>query len=275
MGDPAQLPHLLRLVDDDSPHARREIAKALASYGEALEKELAKLPNSLDPGLRGRIQDLLRERGRDLLRESWHAWSKIEDDKDRLEAALCLLASYLAGPLVRVDLTARLDALAEEFRAAGAPPNARLLSAFLFDVKGIRGAADDYYHPDSSSLISAIDRKRGLPIALACLYILVGRRLGLRIEGCNFPGHFLALADCDGETHIVDCFDGGRFLTHEDFAEAGGSERAIRAALSLRAGTEEIVARTLRNLHGAFLRLGRAADSRLMAELLESMGESA
>lgn len=275
MVDPAQLPHLLRLIDDDSPLARREIAKALAAYGETLEEQLEKLPRPLDHGQRRQVQGLLQERGRDLLRSAWNDWRRIEDDKKQLEAALGLLASYLAGPLVRTDLTARLGALADEFCATKAPIDAQRLSKFLFDVKGIRGATDDYYHPDNSSLVFAIDRRRGLPITLACLYILVGRRLGLDIEGCNFPGHFLALAECDGEPRVVDCFDGGRFLTDQDFAEAGGAEKAVRAALSLKAGTEDIVARVIRNLHGAFLRQGREADSRLMVELLDSMGEEA
>jgi regulator of sirC expression with transglutaminase-like and TPR domain len=274
MGDPAQLPHLMRLIDDESPRARREIAKALASFGEGLEGQLARLPQPPDPEQRRRVQDLLFERGRELLREAWPGWAGLPDDTGRLESALGILAAYLAGPLAHVDLSSRLDALADEFRGTGAPADPQLLSAFLFDLKGIRGAAADYYHPDNSSLAFAIDRKRGLPITLACLYILVGRRLGLEIEGCNFPGHFLALASWEGEIRVVDCFDGGRFLTHEDFAEAGGAAKAIRAAVSLKAGTEDIVARTLRNLHGAFQKVGREADVRLMAELLASMGEA-
>jgi len=275
MADTAQLPHLLRLIDDDSPAARREIARALAAFGQSLPERLAELSAPPTEDQRRQIDSLMQERARELLRSAWAGWLAIEDDKQRLEAALEVLAAYLAGPLRSVDLAKLLDDLADAYRASHPAADPRLLAEFLFEKRGIRGAADDYYRPENSSLVYAVERKRGIPITLACLFILMGRRLGLEIEGCNFPGHFLALAKTGGETRVVDCFDGGRFLTQEDFAEAGGTAKAIQAALSLQAGSEEIVARVLRNLHAAFTRVGRENDARLMTELLQSLGEAA
>ncbi len=45
----------------------------------------------------------------------------------------------------------------------------------------------DYGDPQNSNLVHVITRRAGLPISLACVYILVGQRMGLAIEGCNFP----------------------------------------------------------------------------------------
>src|SRR5688572_31819099 len=43
----------------------------------------------------------------------------------------------------------------------------------------------------SSCLNEVMDRKTGIPITMALIYIEVARRAGIRAEGVNFPGHFL------------------------------------------------------------------------------------
>ena len=52
---------------------------------------------------------------------------------------------------------------------------------------------DDQTYDDleNANLISVIDRRRGLPVALSILYIHAARRQGWPVEGSNFPGHFL------------------------------------------------------------------------------------
>ena len=44
MPDPEQLPHLLRLLDDESTTVQKAVAEALSAFGPSLEQELAQLP---------------------------------------------------------------------------------------------------------------------------------------------------------------------------------------------------------------------------------------
>ena len=48
-----------------------------------------------------------------------------------------------------------------------------------------------YEDPRNSCLNEVLDRRTGIPITLALVYMEVARRAGLHVEGVNFPGHFL------------------------------------------------------------------------------------
>ena len=68
-----------------------------------------------------------------------------------------------------------------------------------------------------------LDRRTGIPISLAVIYLEVARRAGLRVDGVNFPGHFLLRARAGdhramppAEVVIIDPFHGGAQLSEYD-----------------------------------------------------------
>jgi regulator of sirC expression with transglutaminase-like and TPR domain len=170
---------------------------------------------------------------------------------------------------------ARVDELARPLAGrglSGLPPSlqARLLSDYLYVVCGFHGAKADYYEPRNSFLNEVLDRKTGIPITLAVVYIEVARRLGVSALGVGFPGHFLVrLGGRPGdpsadrnEPVIVDPFHQGRLLD----ADALGAllRRAnVRVPLSTDmlepAQTRHIVARMLMNLRGIYTARGDSA----------------
>ena len=80
------------------------------------------------------------------------------------------------------------------------------LKHILCDREGYEGDATTYDDLQNADLMRVIDRRRGLPIALAILYIHAGRENGWDIEGLNFPGHFLCRISHGGERIIFDPF---------------------------------------------------------------------
>jgi regulator of sirC expression with transglutaminase-like and TPR domain len=65
------------------------------------------------------------------------------------------------------------------------------LNRYVFEELGFSGNAQDYYDPRNSFLNEVVDRRLGIPITLAVLYIEIGRRIGLSLHGVSFPSHFL------------------------------------------------------------------------------------
>ena len=65
---------------------------------------------------------------------------------------------------------------------------------YLFNELGFPGNREHYDDPRNSCLNEVLDRRTGIPITLALVYIEVARRAGMRAEGINFPGHFLVRA---------------------------------------------------------------------------------
>ncbi len=259
--DPANLPHLLQLLDDDSPMVQEAVTGELAAFGLSLGQELRRLPLPPDDGQRLAMRRLLASERRGWLRKTWPSWREVQGDKERLEAALTLLADFQNGPASPESLSELLDELAEEFRQWQASRNVHnadgfdelceeeVLARFLFREKGFEGAHIDYYHPNNSNLMYVIEAKRGMPISLACIYILVGHRLGLSIEGCNWPGHFYARIRARGNLVLVDCYNNGECLEAESFLKMQGPSReAARVVLEEDVPADTIVARVLHNL---------------------------
>ena len=275
MPDSSQLPHLLRLLDDDDAVVREAVLAELASFGAGLGGELERMNLVLSTDQTVLLGEYTRARVRAWLLDGWSAWFAIPDEKEKLEAALTLIAEYQENRQRPGHLRRLLDGLATEYRALHQRPDLRELSRFLFTRKKLTGAQQDYYDPRNSNLSYVIEHRRGIPISLACVYMLVGDRLGLQIDGCNFPGHFLAMATVDERPIIIDCFHGGLFLDDTLLARYMDPVAVSVAHLTtLRSDSATIVARVVRNLVNAYRTVGRPEESDLMKQLLEMMGVS-
>ncbi len=271
MSEPNQLPYLMKLLKDDSPGVRRRVMEALSEYGPQLDLELERQelrPDDEQWSLLRRVRD---DGVRNWLRTVWPAWMELDGDKRRLETALSFLADFQGGRARAGRLHSLLDSLADEFTAYYGVQEAEALAWYLFREKGLEGAREDYYNPLNSSLVHVIDRKRGIPISLCAIFILVGHRLNLDIEGCNLPGHFVARIYRDNRPAIVDCFNGGLVLTAEEQAELHlTAYPEVGEILRLQCGAEDIVMRVLRNLINAYQLADDEDDVALMTELLQS-----
>jgi regulator of sirC expression with transglutaminase-like and TPR domain len=82
------------------------------------------------------------------------------------------------------------------------------LNEYLFKDNGYHGSRTDYYHRANSYLNRVIDDREGLPITLSLLYIELGMRLGLKIEGVGLPAHFVVRhVPAEGEPQLIDVFE--------------------------------------------------------------------
>ena len=54
MADPNQIPHLIKLLDDESSDIRETVVKELEAYGPTLKEELKKMALQFQPSSRGR-----------------------------------------------------------------------------------------------------------------------------------------------------------------------------------------------------------------------------
>ncbi len=87
------------------------------------------------------------------------------------------------------------------------------INELLFDELGFRGNVGNYYDIRNSLLNEVLERKLGIPITLAVLYMEVGRRVGVPLTGVNMSGHFLLSAGEGDSLIFVDPFRQGRFYS--------------------------------------------------------------
>lgn len=268
------LPFLLRLVDDPSPRVASKVAERLLAYGPQVWREIEEQEVPLSNSQRLALETLFvfpkPVHDEDATTHLWQQWGElgtIPGEIAYLERALFALASWQNGGDAAQRGAHLLDRLATEFRAFGDARDALALAQFLFDFCGLRGAPPaEFYEPRNSNLLSVLEEGVGLPISLSCIFILVGARIGLRIEGCNFPGHFLAR---DGRLQrVFDPYNRGRMLSEREVATL---EKAAPGEMRAPATAREIIARVLRNLSVAYHHNGDSEASGLMLSLLRAM----
>lgn len=189
--------------------------------------------------------------------------SLADDAIDLVEGALLIAKSANA----EVDIEhyrARIESLARQLHSRIAEDESTavrigLLNEFLFEELGFGPNAEDYYDPRNSYLNEVLDRRTGIPLTLSILYIEIGRRIGLPLQGVPFPGHFLVKCPLDEGLVVLDPYCRGASLTVKDLQErlrevrGGEVSRAIVVGMLSSATSRQILARMLRNLKSIHL----------------------
>ena len=185
-------------------------------------------------------------------------------DRDRTAVAAFEMAvrqSDLAGALLALDgatieqsatlrhLLAELgERVKMELRARDPVTS---MARVLGDEAEFRGDTDDYFAPANSRLVDVLQKRRGMPILLSAVWMLVGEQAGVVVQGIGLPGHFIVRV---GGQHgvLTDPFAGGRMLSEGDCKKlvgqlSGGAlewDDAFLRPVSL----DNLLERVLRNL---------------------------
>ncbi len=217
MSEKEKLQYLIELIDDSTEEVRIEVLKELNNYGTSLEQDLLSYSNILSKERMTLLQPVISSIRQKWLINTWENWNNIKDYYDKIEFVLSIIAKYQYGIHNQYDLTRILDFLTEDFKYKTPYGDELDLAHFLFKENGINGAKEDYYNPWNSNAVYAIKEKKGLPITLSLIFVLIGNRLGYKVYGCNFPGHFLAKVEVEDEFIFIDCYNGGKIIYEDEF----------------------------------------------------------
>jgi regulator of sirC expression with transglutaminase-like and TPR domain len=173
----------------------------------------------------------------------------------------------------------------QHVRDSGDSSTASCIKAFngyLFDDQHFVGNRERYEDPRNSCLNEVLERRTGIPITLSLVYMEVGRRAGLQVDGINFPGHFLVRCPdlgSRGRGLIIDPFHGGAELSEHDcrllLEKHVGSEVAFSKSLLTPATRPQIMVRMLLNLKKIYVHMRSFPQARDVTELLLALTPSA
>ncbi|MBT8037741.1 MAG: transglutaminase-like domain-containing protein [Verrucomicrobiae bacterium] len=277
MATVSDLPYLIRLLDDQDPAVRPVVRAQISKFGGDISHDLAALGVDINLPSKQRLSKLLAPGRRETLRDEWLIPSggamALEDDWESFENILRQISDFLHdGITLRPSLPDRLDLLADEIREGDVCPTANDLRRWMFvrgPFKGARKSADASQHYD---LCRVMDTHRGNPTSLGCLLMLMGRRLGAQVDGCNYPGHFLARIQVDGRVQLVDCFHGGRCFDVDALLDAHPeiSERA-RASVYASSHLGVVLLGCVTEIQRSLAAENRAEDAALFKELATTL----
>lgn len=202
---------VLSLLSDDDPATVSLVKAQLLSAGAEILDELYALHQIADPTAQSHLQEVMNSIDRREFDQRF-MWNCREfGEHGPLEKVCWDLAAILrrGGRFARQRET--LDRWGDEVRrrlekAVTPLDRVETLAEFLNLDQRLRGNDSDYYNLKNSLLPTVIEGRLGIPISLSLIYMFVGERAGMKIEGIGLPGHFIVRY----EDIFFDPFHGGR-----------------------------------------------------------------
>jgi regulator of sirC expression with transglutaminase-like and TPR domain len=148
-----------------------------------------------------------------------------------------------------------------EADAGDAEGRRRVLAELLHGRLGYAGDSETYDDPANANLISVVERRRGLPVALGIVWLHAAEAAGWAAHGLDFPGHFLVAVEGERGQAVVDVFAGGVGLQAPELRgllkRFEGERAELRPGVLRRMDKREVLLRLQNNLK---LRRLRARD---------------
>ena len=244
---------LIALLSDQDRRIARQIHQQLVDRGhEALPFLRHARQDCQDPLLAQRLHAVMDDLAQRDIEQQWAALLTPSRREVDLETGAFLIARA-GDPQADMapwrqclnDMAADLARLVDPAR--GPRRNVLTINEYLFQTLRFRGNTREYYDPRNSFLHRVLERRVGIPISLAVVYLLVSHRLNVPVAGVAMPGHFLV--GLQTEPLLIDCFNRGKLLTETECARAlEGSGVAFDRRYLAPCSHDRILARMLRNL---------------------------
>lgn len=268
-----ELRSLVLLLDEEDPRSFDLVRREILTIGEPVLPFLEELRARSGSELAARADEMTRELRFKRLREDFLLWSKLKEPD--LESGSLFLARF-GYPGLNAGVYSRwLDRVAAHIQDelpsdADAAMTLQKLNSHLFQAMGFTGNEARYYDPDNSYLNRVIESRRGIPVSLSVLYLLLAGRLRLPVYGVGTPGHFLVGFRAGQLPCYVDTYNRGRFL---DLAEV--KKMLVRNGYEYRpefvvpCPAREIVLRMMRNLISVYQKMGSPDRAEMLSGLVE------
>jgi regulator of sirC expression with transglutaminase-like and TPR domain len=271
----ARIALLVDFLKDESPAVLPPVRANLIDAGRAAVPALRRAARSSDARQRARARTILAqlERGGALRRVARYA---IRTDIE-LERGLFLLsrlerASFDSRPYQKA-LEAMGNAVRERLAKAPDSPSAPLaLPQYLGDELGFVGCETNFNHADNVFVHRVLETKRGMPLTLVAIYLLVARRAGLKAAPIALPGRVLLRLYAGPRSLILDPFLGGKARTRQDCVNYLAKHGLVpRPQWFADASDGALFHRQILNLMGSYQARGQTREAGELATLMAAV----
>ncbi|MBI5630567.1 MAG: hypothetical protein HY921_06760 [Elusimicrobia bacterium] len=269
----SELRSLVLLLDEDDAASLDLVCRQILMIGEPIIPYLEELRLKSGSEIAAKAESLARQVRFKNLREAFLRLSV--SPKPSLEKGALLIARFGYPGLDPAVYGSWFDRVATELEDS-LPTDADEAVAFqrlnlhVFQAMGFAGNETRYYDPDNSYLNRVIETRRGIPISLSVLYILLAHRLRLPVYGVGTPGHFLVAFNPGSYTCYIDTFHHGKLLdVNEVRRMLVRSGYEFREEFLRPCPTREILVRMMRNLISVYQKEGLVDRAEMLSTLVE------
>lgn len=272
-----ELHALVSLLDDPDQEVKIHVKDKIISLGNAVIPFLEeKWERSFNPDLQKEIEELVHELQFSLLKERLAGWKNTEDLD--LLTGLWLVNTYQYPELEFDKLNADMHQIYFEVWTAfnnELPPyeKIRIINSVIFGTLRFSANTKNFHSPGNSMLSNVIENKKGNPISLCAIYLLVANKLGLPIYGVNLPNLFVLTYKSGDFSFYINAFNKGLIFSKQDISNyLEHLKIEPRREFFEPCQNIEIIRRTLRNLYVAFEKIGdldKTEEIRLLLNIVE------
>ncbi|MFT6868095.1 MAG: regulator of sirC expression with transglutaminase-like and TPR domain [Cyclobacteriaceae bacterium] len=257
----SELKALVTLLEDDDDEIVSHVERKLMEIGTGviplLEREWE---INFNPVTQRRIEDLIHTLQFELVQERLFDW-KQNRNEDLLEG-LWLVATYQYPDIDLEELRQQIHEIYievwREFKEGLTPfDQVRILNSVLFDKLKFRANTKNFHSPANSMINAVLESKKGNPISLCSVYLLIAQKMGLNIYGVNLPNLFIVTYKNEETEFYINCFSKGLIFTKDDIDNYLDHLSITKQEIFYAPCNHlDIVLRALRNLVVSFEKLG-------------------
>lgn len=273
-----ELKALVSLLDDDDVEVVQHVEDRIMSLGTYIIPYLEfEWENSFNPTVQKRIEELVHSLQFELLKEKLYAW-KISGEQDLLEG-MWLINTYQYPDLEFEQLTKELEQIYYEawleFKSDIHPMDqVKILNSVLFNKLHFGANTKNFHSPGNSMLNVVLQTKKGNPISLCIIYMLVARKLKLPVYGVNLPNLFVMVYKHEEGQFYINAFNRGLVFSKKEIDEYIGNLKLPHNDIYYEPCSNlDIVQRVLRNLAHSHEKLGhteKVEEIKQLSKILES-----
>ncbi len=280
---------LINLLDDPDELIYTQVKDKFVSFGTQVIPylELA-WENSFDMLMQKRIEDIIHYIQMDTLKSELRKW--IEFDQDDLLKGSLLLARYQYPDFDEEKIRKQIQQITQDVwlelnEDLTALEKIKIVNHILFEVHQFGGNIANYHAPQNSFLNAVLETKKGNPVSLSILYILVCKQLNIPVYGVNLPEHFIVAyvddffnlikinddnAEADNILFYVNPFSKGIIFQRHDIDQfLGQLKLEPKPQFYKPCSNVAILTRVIRNLIYSYEKLGHEDKIEELKEILK------
>ncbi|WP_028981809.1 transglutaminase-like domain-containing protein [Sporocytophaga myxococcoides] len=276
--DNKKIKALISLLDDEDTEVLLHVEKEILALGEGIIPFLEnEWENNFNPIVQKRIEELIHTVHYDLLKVRLAAW-KDGGGKDLLEG-MWIIATYQYPDLEMGKLKSELDQI--YFEAWTNMKNeihpfdqVKILNNVIFSQYRFSANTKNFHSPSNSMINIVLESKKGNPITLCVIYLLIAQKLNMPVYGVNLPNLFILTYKSESVQFYINAFNKGLIFSKADIDNYLSHLNINPLDIFYQPCSNlDIVRRMLRNLSVSFEKLGDAVKVEEIKQLLDSISD--
>ncbi len=273
-----ELKALVSLLDDDDQQIISHVEGKILSIGKTiipfLEREWE---SNLNPSVQSRIEELIRSLQYDLLRERLRNWYESKDHD--LLTGMWILATYQYPEIELEKLKQELEQIYYETWLEFRPDlfafdQIKIINSVLFNKLKFGANTKNFHSPGNSMINVVLESRKGNPITLCVIYLLVAQKLKLPVHGVNLPNLFILTYKDTNHQFYINAFNRGLIFSKQDIENYINELHLVPQPSFFEACSSlDIIRRALRNLVMSFEKMGEHAKANEVKVLLVEISD--